>query len=193
VHTTHPKRIFTFAGNLGAVQNLEMLVDVFGKLNPEYAELHLVGGGINLEPLREQVKANNYQNIYLPGRQPQSEMPKLFANSDVLIISLTEAFAMTLPAKFQAYIAAGKPLLGIIGGDTAHLIRQHELGIACDPTPDAIRTAFETLFSTSEADLQKWGRNAKRLSDKSFKRSRIIKQMDTLLRTANTSPRVNAR
>ena len=178
------KRIFTFAGNLGSVQNLEMLTTVFGELAPENAELHLVGGGISLEPLRTLVSEKQYTNIFLPGRQPQSAMPELFAKSDVLIISLSEAFAMTLPAKFQAYIAAGKPIFGIIGGDTQDLIRTHQLGIACDPQPDAIRAAFQQLLTTPEQQLITWGQNARNLSESTFNRERIIEQMETLLKQA---------
>lgn len=175
------KRIFTFAGNLGSVQNLEMLVDIFGEINPLNAELHLVGGGINLEPLRERIQQKGYHNIFLPGRKPQSEMPELFAHSDVLIISLNEAFAMTLPAKFQAYIAAGKPIFGIIGGDTADLIKTHALGIACDPNPQALRAAFLRYLNESQEQLLVWGENARKLSKTTFDRTQIIRQMETLL------------
>lgn len=178
------KRIFTFAGNLGSVQNLEMLVDVFGEINPSNAELHLVGGGINLEPLRERVQQKGYHNIFLPGRKPQAEMPELFAHSDVLIISLNEAFAMTLPAKFQAYIAAGRPIFGIIGGDTADLIQTHALGIACDPNPQALRTAFQRYLCESQEQLLVWGENARKLSETTFDRNQIIHQMETLLTEA---------
>lgn len=173
----HKKRIFTFAGNLGSVQNLEMLVEVFGELNPPNAELHLIGGGVSLAPLRKQVETHHYQNIFLPGRKPQSEMPNCFAESDVLIISLKSEFAMTLPAKFQAYIAAGRPLLGILGGDTADLIRQHHLGLACDPTPDAIRDAFKAYLETPQTTLHQWGENALALSQSAFNRDHIIDQM----------------
>ena len=173
----HKKRIFTFAGNLGSVQNLEMLVEVFGELNPPNAELHLIGGGVSLDPLRKQVETHHYPNIFLPGRKPQSEMPNCFAESDVLIISLKSEFAMTLPAKFQAYIAAGRPLLGILGGDTADLIRQHHLGLSCDPTPDAIRDAFKAYLETPQATLHQWGENALALSQSAFNRDHIIDQM----------------
>lgn len=176
------KRIFTFAGNLGTAQNLELLVDAFGELNPQNGELHIVGGGINLEPLRERVATKGYQNIFLPGRKPQSEMPALFAQSDVLIISLTEAFSMTLPAKFQAYIAAQRPLMGVLNGDAATLIQQHHLGLACPPTKEACKAVFEQFLATPQAQLHQWGENALALSQTAFNRDTIITQFETLMR-----------
>lgn len=175
------KRVFTFAGNLGSVQNLDVLVEAFGELAPENAELRLVGGGISLEPLREQVKTKGYRNILLPGRQPQSAMPALFAESDVLIISLKPEFSMTLPAKFQAYIAAGRPIFGVLGGDTADLIREHALGVAAEPTLEAIKEGFKTLFATSPDQLRQWGENARALSDARFNRKAIIDSFTDLL------------
>lgn len=175
------KRVFTFAGNLGSVQNLDELVDAFGQLAPANAELRIVGGGISLEPLREQVKAKGYTNILLPGRQPQSAMAALFAESDVLIISLKPEFAMTLPAKFQAYIAAGRPLFGVLGGDTAALIREHHLGVAVDPTPEAIQEGFKRLLNTPPEQLRQWGENARALSNAQFNRSLLINSLTHLL------------
>ena len=175
------KRIFTFAGNLGTAQNLEMLIDAFGTLNPPNGELHIVGGGVNLLPLRARISQKGYKHIFLPGRRPQAEMPALFAQSDVLIISLSKAFSITLPAKFQAYIAAQRPLLGILEGDTATLIRQHHLGIACAPEADAITQAFKTLLSVSDEQLKQWGDNALELSNAAFNRSDLITRFETLL------------
>lgn len=175
------KRVFTFAGNIGSVQNLEMLVEAFGKLAPENAELRIVGGGVMLEPLREAVSANGWKNISLPGRFPQSQMPQLFAESDILIISLKAEFAMTLPAKFQAYIAAGKPLFGIIGGDTADLIEKHHIGIAVSPELEAIQEGIRQFLNTPAEQLTAWGNNARDLSERDFKRSAIITRMTNLL------------
>ena len=169
------------AGNLGTAQNLEMLIDAFGTLNPPNGELHIVGGGVNLLPLRAHISQKGYKQIFLPGRRPQAEMPALFAQSDVLIISLSKAFSITLPAKFQAYIAAQRPLLGILEGDTATLIRQHHLGIACAPEADAIMQAFKTLLSVSDEQLKQWGDNALALSNAAFNRSALITRFETLL------------
>lgn len=175
------RRVFTFAGNLGSVQNLDVLVEAFGELAPENAELRLVGGGISLEPLREQVKAKGYRDILLPGRQPQSAMPALFAESDVLIISLKPEFSMTLPAKFQAYIAAGRPIFGVLGGDTAQLIREHALGVTVEPRLETIKEGFRRLLECSPDQLRQWGENARALSDARFNRKAIIDAFTNLL------------
>ncbi len=174
------KRIFTFAGNIGSVQNLEMVVEAFGSLKNEEAELRLVGGGVFLERLQKLVQAKQYRNIVFTGRLPQEKMPEVFAQSDVMIISLKREFAMTLPAKFQAYIAAGKPIFGIITGDTAELIEQYELGMIALPEFESIRSGFQTLMQQSSRQLEVWGNNARNTSKRLFDRANIVGIMSCL-------------
>ena len=127
------KRIFTFTGNVGSVQNLEKVIQAFGCLKEEKAELWIVGGGVYLDRIRKIVETSQYKNIYLTGRRPRAEMENYFSKSDIMIISLTEKFDLTIPAKFQSYIAAGRPVFGIIRGDTAKLIEENDIGITADP------------------------------------------------------------
>ncbi len=145
------RTVFTFAGNIGSVQNLESVVRAFGELRNPDAELRIVGGGIYLERLQKLVEEKQYANVTLYGRRPQAEMPRFFEESDVLIISLKAEFNLTIPAKFQAYIAAGRPILGLVRGDTAALIEKNNLGIIADPAEESsIAQAFVTMCGSSE-------------------------------------------
>jgi len=176
------KLTFTFAGNIGSVQNLELVVRAFGELRRTDAELVIVGGGIYLERLQRMVAENQYANIILPGRKPQAEMPKYFAAADMLIISLKPEFDLTVPAKFQAYIASGRPVLGLVRGDTATLIEQHRLGMTADPGDEAaIRAVFTAACESPAEDFIRWRENALTLSQKEFNRETIIEQMTAAL------------
>ncbi len=176
------KLTFTFAGNIGSVQNLELVVRAFGELRRSDAELVIVGGGIYLERLQRLVAENHYRNIILPGRKPQTEMPKYFAEADVLIISLKPEFDLTVPAKFQAYIAAGRPVLGLVRGDTAALIAKHDLGMTADPADEAaIRAVFIAMCDSPAKNFVRWRENALSLSQKEFNRETIIEKMTAAL------------
>jgi len=176
------KRIFTFAGNVGSVQNLEKVIQAFGNLKNENAELRIVGGGVFLERIKKLVEDSNYQNIVLTGRRPREEMEHYFSESDIMIISLTEKFDLTIPAKFQAYIATGRPIYGIIRGDTAQLIEQHCLGITADPADiNSIADGFKKMCSVSNQQLHDWGNQAILLSQKMFDRESIIRRIESFL------------
>ncbi len=176
------QRIFTFAGNIGSVQNLDRMVEVFGHEKIENAVLQIVGDGIFLEKLQNIIADKHLTNILLPGRRPQSEMPKLFADSDVLIISLKSEFNMTIPAKFQAYIAAGRPILCIASGDIADLIKKYDLGMVANPDDDSsIADTFRKMANCPISDFARWRKNALTLSNDKFKREYIIAEISRLL------------
>ena len=61
-------------------------------------------------------------------------MPKYFDRADVLLVTLTkdELFKITVPAKVQSYMAAGKPVIGCISGEGKELIEEANCGFTCE-------------------------------------------------------------
>ena len=174
--------VFTFAGNIGSVQNLDKVVRIFGDLRDERMVLKLVGGGVYLERLQKMVQEHGYENIEFTGRLPQSAMPEQFNTADVLVISLKSDFDLTIPAKFQAYIASGRPVLGLIRGDVAELIGKHDLGLAADPDDEAaIAGAFCEMAAADARTFSQWRENGLKLSGDEFNRNEIINKMSELL------------
>ena len=168
------KTVFMFAGNMGVPQNLENVIAGFEKSQLKDSELWLVGGGVMFEPLKE--KFGMLDNVKFCGRQPRAEMPKWFAQADVLIISLTDRYSLTLPGKFQSYIKTGKPLLGILNGEARELIEEFKIGHVANPDDvDEIAAAFRRMRDAYKSgEWKAFGEGAKRLSDSMFDRSVLI-------------------
>ena len=151
---------FTFAGNIGKVQNLENIINAFCLLSSDYqdkSQLNIIGDGSNLDHLK--VVANNNPNIVFHGKKPRSEMSSYYKASDFLIISLIDKpiFSATVPAKTQTYIAAKKPILSIINGDTASIIQENNLGLFADPSKiDDISKLFERCVDMGQAERKKF-------------------------------------
>ena len=176
------KLIFTFAGNVGSVQNLDILIEAFAKVPGGEAELRIIGDGIYLERLKSLVEQLRLDNVVFTGRRPRAEMPKLFAEADVLVISLKPEFSLTIPAKFQAYIASGRPIFGCVRGDCAKLITEHDLGLSADPGDlDQIVAGFLDFCNGDRNRLAVWRQNALALSDRCFRREKIIDRISDLL------------
>ena len=57
-------------------------------------------------------------------------MPKLYAKADAMLITLASdpVLSLTLPGKVQSYMAAGKPIIGAIGGETKSVIEEAKCG-----------------------------------------------------------------
>ena len=171
------KVVFMFAGNMGVPQDLPNVIEGFVKANLDDAELWLVGGGVMAEPLKE--KYGETDGVKFCGRQPRAEMPNWFAKADVLIISLTDQYCLTLPGKFQSYIKTGKPLLGILNGEARELIEENNIGFTAKPDDiDAIAGSYRKMYAAVRSGkASAFGSRAKELSATMFNRERLIKTL----------------
>ena len=137
--------VFTvvFAGNLGEAQDFAAIIDAAESLKGKApVRWVIVGDGRMSRWLAEEVSARNLDNVLLLGCHPLEEMPGLFASADALLVSLktNDVFEKTIPGKVQAYLASGKPILGMINGEAARVIQESGAGFSC-PSGDAAALA----------------------------------------------------
>tara|TARA_B100000945_G_scaffold270553_1_gene231891 strand:- start:470 stop:1726 length:1257 start_codon:yes stop_codon:yes gene_type:complete len=172
---------FTFAGNVGKVQNLENIIRAYSDLSSEYqdrSQLNIIGDGSNLEHLR--FIANNNSNIIFHGKKPRSDMASFYKASDFLIISLIDKpiFEVTVPAKTQTYIAAKKPILAIINGDVADIVRDNNLGVCAHPSNiQEITTSLEKCIDMPASQKLEFTVNNTNLLKTTFNRDNIINEL----------------
>lgn len=170
---------FTFAGNIGKLQNLDNVVKGFAlavKQQPEL-RLNIVGDGSHFEALRDLAAREGAAGILFWGRKPSSEMPGFFRASDVLVISLGDSpgLELVVPSKFQAYLASQKPIFAVLNGAVRDLVIRHSLGVCAAPdSPEAIRDGFLALYASRGAGLAAFSANARGLLAEKYDRDRII-------------------
>ena len=176
---------FTFAGNIGKVQNLENIINAFISLKDEYqrrSQLNIIGDGSNLENLKD-ISIRN-KNIIYHGKIQRDKMSGYYSSSDFLIVSLIDKpiFQVTVPAKIQTYIANKKPILGVIKGDSADLISQNKLGLCVDPANiDLIREALEKCINMTEKDKLNFTKNSENLLNGLFNKNKIMREVTNIL------------
>ena len=189
IRFSHDDKIhFTFAGNIGTVQNLDNVIDAFGKLDDEFlikAQLNIIGDGSYLEKLKTKVEKNCYKNIVFWGRKPREDIYKYLEASSFLIVSLVkkEIFSLTVPAKTQTYIATAKPIIAIINGEAANIIKENELGLVCSPDNlEEIKFTFMEAIESDEEKRKKYIKNSELLTNTIFKKEIIIDNLLALLK-----------
>jgi len=176
---------FTFAGNIGKLQNLDTIIKSFVQLPNQYkkkAQLNVVGDGSNLNDLKSIAKEE--QNIVFHGKQRRDLMASFYKASDFLIISLIDEsiFSATVPAKTQTYISAKKPILGIIRGDTADIISDNNLGVCVDPSNGKqITSVFCECIDMSEEERNNFIKNNDDLLLTTFNKEYIVDKMLSIL------------
>ena len=116
-----------FAGNLGIVQSLGTILEAAEQLSdlPD-VRFVLVGSGSRDEWLADEVSRRGLANVQLAGRFPPDAMPGILSQASALLVTLVRdpVMAQTIPSKVQAYLAAGKPILAVLDGEGANVVRE---------------------------------------------------------------------
>jgi glycosyltransferase involved in cell wall biosynthesis len=174
---------FVFAGNIGKMQGVETVIRAAELLRNEPVKFHILGNGANYPACEALVKEKHLESIVtLYGRRPQEEMPGYFAMADALIVSMRNDPSVndTLPAKVQSYMAAGKPILGSIAGETPDMIANADCGL-CAPPDDPAAFASVVRAFIARTDQSKMGERAKAYYQSHFTKEGHMDHLEKLL------------
>jgi colanic acid biosynthesis glycosyl transferase WcaI len=176
-----------FAGNLGAAQDLETLIDAADRLRAR-ADIQWVflGDGRRRDWLAAEIERRALRStVRLLPRRPLAEMPAFFASADALLVSLKDApgFTETIPSKVQACLASGRPLVGALNGEGARIIRESGAGVTCHPgNPAALARTVADLAGRSRAERDAMGGLGRDYYRSHFDRDQLIEQLESWLR-----------
>lgn len=178
-----------FAGNVGEAQDLPAVVEAATRLkdNPAIRWL-IVGDGRKSDWLLEEVRHRGLQErVLLLGRHPVERMPSFYAHADALLVSLKKdpVFSLTIPGKVQSYLQSGIPLLGMLDGEGAQVIRAAQAGLVCE-AGDAVGLADAVL---AMADMtpetrQAMGQRGRAYAAQEFDRDTLMDRLEQLLAEA---------
>lgn len=176
-----------FAGNIGTAQAVEVIVEAASLLK-EYADIHFVilGEGSRWEWMRQQAKTRELSNLHLPGRFPVETMPGFMQKASALLVTLAdqEIFKATVPSKVQAYLAAGRPILGCLSGEGADLITAAGAGLAV-PAEDsrALAESILQLYRMPPAEREAMGERGRLYCASHFAHEMLVDQLIEHLRS----------
>lgn len=177
-----------FAGNIGEAQDFPTVVRAMDALRDCPIRWVVVGGGRMEGWLRGEIADRGLSGqVEMPGRRPAEEMPALFADADALLVSLDAkpVFAMTVPGKVQSYMAAAKPIVGVLDGEGAALIAEADCGFTA-PAGDhrALAHAVVRLLKLPADDRARMGENGRVFAHAHFAREAVLDKFDQWLHEA---------
>jgi glycosyltransferase involved in cell wall biosynthesis len=120
---TGPFRVI-YAGNLGKAQQLGTVIEAAEMLAREGLNIEFLFYGDGVEAASLHARCEGLSNVRFMGRVPHQAMPAILAKTDALLIHLADhpLFAITIPSKVQACLAAGRPILAGIAGESAAIL-----------------------------------------------------------------------
>ena len=172
------------AGNLNTGIGVEGVINLVDRLkNHKDLWFVFVGGGTSEEMMREELKKRDINNVIMTGRLPFSQMPSLYAQADVMLLTLRKTtqphLRATVPARLQSYLAAGKPVLAMIDGCSADIINQSNCGFAV-PAGDVESLAIyiETTVLPDAEGFKEKGNNARAFFEKYYRKEKCISNLE---------------
>ncbi len=102
-----------YAGNLGKMQNVELILKAAALMKDEKdIGFFIVGSGVNEERLKTIAKEKELSNVSFVGMQPPEEIPDVYSAADVNLIPLQKKLIYAaLPSKTADCLIAGKPII----------------------------------------------------------------------------------
>ena len=132
--------------------------------------------------LTTEISKRGLENVVRSRRRHTIEkMPKFFQDADALLVNLKDEpiFSMTIPGKLQAYLVTGKPILALLNGEGARLVKDSGCGIACDAGDwQCLAESVQKLSKMNPQERDVMGRKGLLLSETEFDRDKLISKLE---------------
>jgi len=180
---------FVFAGNVGKAQNLDVVLRAAKIIQDEKIDdhgkkiiFHIIGNGQALDDLQKYKEEHRIENVLFHGRKPPEEMPKYYAMADAMMVTMLPdpLVSLTLPAKVQSYMAAGKPIIASADGEIRNVIEEARCGMCAkaDDEKDFVEKVVEFLRIGNRKQL---GKKARDYYSKNFTVDIVMDRLEEIL------------
>ncbi len=176
-----------YGGNMGQAQQLTVLIDaaIAAHRREPAIRLHLIGGGIERDPLRQKVRdagADDIVHFHPP--VARDIMDRVFDTADILVMHLKydPLYLITIPSKTQHYLACGKPIAAGVSGEAADILNGSGAALVVPPSDSAaLAGAIEALAAASASDRSAKGAAGRADYDARFSFAHAIHATEAIL------------
>lgn len=177
-----------FAGNIGEAQDFDNIMDAALILKErKNIRFIIIGDGRKKHFVENFIKKHDLEDtVFALGRFPIDAMPTFFKAADIMLVSLKGdyIFSLTAPAKLQAYMAAGKPVVAMIDGEARNLIAESGCGLS-GPAEDSMTLAenIMKMYNMSPEELSRMGKSGFKYFQNNFRKDICIDHLCRILET----------
>lgn len=177
-----------FAGNIGQQQNVECLLKAISRIKVDKPyKVHIYGNGTSFEKCKNlamQLGINDRVTFY--GRVSKSDLMDIYPKMDAFLLTLCSEreigfVANTVPAKFQGYISAGKPVLASVDGGAKEIIKETKCGLAV--AADDVDGYAEIIkeFIDNPEKYRECGKRGKKYFDDNYDKKIVMDKLESML------------
>ena len=135
-----------YAGNLGKMQNVELILQAANCLKENSnITFYIIGDGANKKSLETYARTRKLQNVVFLGMQPSEYVADLYRSADVNVIPLQNGLIYAaLPSKTADCLLARKPIITCVDEDSQFVAIIKKYGFINSPprSPEALAEAI---------------------------------------------------
>lgn len=178
-----------YAGAHGASHALPALAEAAARLAGDPVHVAFVGEGSAKAQLRKRVDDLGLPNVSLHAGVARSEVPRIVQAADICLVPLRDVplFSTFIPSKLFEYLAAEKPVVGSVRGESAQILHDAGAVVVKPEDPAAIADAIRDLAAHPE----RWaamGRRGRRYVSAHFDRRQLADRYRSLLLSLTGGP-----
>ncbi len=183
-----------YAGTIGRKHNPKLLVDLVRNAldNDIAASMVVISQGEAADDLAEIAGTQQIPLTVLPF-QPADDLPFVLGSADVLVALLEpDATKFSIPSKVLSYMAAGRPILGLMPGDNPAAIDIRDSGgFVADPSDVGAKsaTAWLSELAADRELVEQIGHRTRAIAEQKFDVDAVARQFDAILTDAVTDQR----
>jgi len=179
--------IFLYAGNIGAAQGIDVMLDAAEQLDVQYkVRLVLLGDGVLVEELKQAVNERNLSNkVVFAGRVASKEVSVYYEMADALILHLRpdDLFKITIPHKIISYLESGKAIVSVVSGEVNQIVKKANAGVTCESgNSEGMSKSMEAIMNLPCEERLEMGRNGKLFYQENFSRRFIRESWNRLIK-----------
>ena len=173
-------------GSLNSGIGVPAVLELCKEMKDDSVNFVFVGGGSEEQTMRDFCNKEGLGKVRFTGRKPFAEMPYYCQQADAMLLTLKETemkhLDITIPARLQGYLSAGKPVLAMIGSGATEVIREANCGISV-PAGDfkALAEKIRREVLADKDAFARKGKNGRKYFDENFTKDKCIDKLIEIL------------
>lgn len=166
-------------GSLNSGIGVSAVLNLCKELKDAPIRFVFVGGGSEEAHMRDFVMKEHLDKVHFTGRRPSTEMPYYCTQADAMLLSLKETsmehLDITVPARLQGYLSAGKPVFAMIGSGATEVIKEADCGFSV-PAGDykLLSQKIRTEVLADKKKFEEKGKNGRAFYEANFTKKQCI-------------------
>ncbi len=167
-----------YAGNLGKMQGISMLIDVAVMLKEDKdIEIIIFGNGVEKENLIKRIQKERLKNIRIFPLQSADKVSEVYSLGDVCLVSCKRGLGKgAFPSKTVSIMATATPVLAAFDkqSELCDLVAKYDVGVSVEPeNAEELVRVIKSLKNDKIALIEK-GCNGRKLVKDKFSKEKCV-------------------